>query len=202
MIRFAMIAMVLALCGACGGDDGGADAALDANLPDASDVDAALPEASVSDADLPDAPVGEGGAPDSSVPDSGDAAVSLVEAHLEEAVAYINCMPIIAPDPFIAWFTLVIDNSAGGEPVNARITEATLSLAGGEALDLTFDVETAMASAGGVSRTMHRKSSSTPTVDTPCARLCGTAATLRITVDLGGGITVMLESEHMLSCPV
>jgi len=202
MMRLLSIVMMIALSGACGGDDGGTDAAPDANLPDAPGADADLPDAPAADADSPDAPVGDASEPDGMAPDAGDAAVSMVEARFDEPVVYINCMPIVAPDPFIAWFTLVVDNSAGAEPVNARISEATLSLAEGEALDLSFDVEAVMVRPGEVSRTMHRKTSSMPVLRAPCTRFCRTSATLRVTLDVGGGRLITLDSEQMLSCPV
>jgi hypothetical protein len=61
----------------------------------------------------------------------GGTAAAIVPSLVENGL-YVNCQPIIAPDPVIGSFTATYDNSAGDGPGSATVTNASLSFDAGQ----------------------------------------------------------------------
>lgn len=139
----------------------------------------------------------DAGAEDAGVPaDAGDLSITLTDV-----AVYGNCMPIVAPDPVLAFWTT---NVAGaGAASSATLTDAKLTVTGSTTLvqSLTIDTPTVALSAGSGSQ-MQRKTGSDVTPSDACGSFCGSAAvswTLELTFDVGG-VTVPVTESGSFSC--
>jgi hypothetical protein len=188
----ALVALALAIAApGCGDDD--ASPAPDAGA-DLGEVDAGLPDAGPDDA----------GPGDAGPPDAGDGAAAPAPLRIEGFDAYSNCMPIVAPDPIVAFWELVFE-SAADAPVPARVTSATLTYstgAGTTTSDATVDTPTFTANPG-VNCVEMRKDSQTNVPTTACTTFCSdpsAKARLTLTLDVGGAAYTAMSSEATLSC--
>jgi hypothetical protein len=202
MLRTTIILASLWLAASCGDDatpgvdagrtdDGGTrDGGRDSGVTDAGDTDGG--DLDAGDTDGGDA---DGGA-DAAMTDAGEGGGTVV---LSEFVAYANCMPIVAPDPIITWWTASISDGVGP---TARLTSAELTITGAHTLtqELTVDAPVITLS-GGTGSAMQRKVLGMPNPATsPCGELCGGAtATIEVVFDIGG-TPVTASATGSFSC--
>lgn len=149
------------------------------------------------DAGLEDAGAIDAGAEDAGTPaDAGDLSLTLADV-----AVYGNCMPIVAEDPILAfWTTNVAD---AGAATAATLTDAKLTITGSSTLvqSLVIDSPT-VALSGGSGSQMQRKTGADVTPSDACGSYCGSAAvtwTLELTFDVGGA-TVPVTESGSFSC--
>ncbi len=105
---------------------------------------------------------------------------------------YINCMPIVGPDPVNGSFQVSYDNTAGTAAGQTKVTSVVLSLSKGPSnLDWTFKVTpdgSGTVNAGATSVVQHQKTAGSGTGSggsgAPCT-FCGGSATLKVQWDNG-----------------
>lgn len=194
MKNLAWIGLVVLI--GCGDDDGGPT---DASMPaDAPMVDSGM-DATTTDAGGDDA----GGEDDASVADGGETDAppfdaSGATATLSDVGVYANCMPIVAPDPIIAFWNVAISGAAGP---TATLVSARLTITGASTVtqNLTVDMPVVALTAGSGSA-MQRKVASDTNPSEACGELCsGATFVLELEYDtLGGRITA--RHEDMFGC--
>jgi hypothetical protein len=112
---------------------------------------------------------------------------------------YVNCQPIVGPDPVIGDFTAGYDNSAGKGFESAMITTAKLVFNDGKAWTFKVQPETSgMVGPGQKTTAAHVKQSGSGTGTTaPCGYCDGTWA-LEVTWDVGG----QMVTDSLAAVPV
>jgi len=131
---------------------------------------------------------GGGGGSSSSGGGGGDA----MTATLTNDTFYINCQPMVPPDPIIGGFTASYDNSNGTSPAQATVTKATLTMtANNQTLVWSFTVNptgSGTVAAGATTQQVHQKVSNSGTgvgPGAPCGYCSGTWV-LDVTWQIGG----------------
>lgn len=103
-----------------------------------------------------------------------------ISASLVKAQFYMDCMPVVGPDPIAGSFEVAYENT-GGAPAALDVSSATLSLMGPNGGSLTWAFEVAPKSSasiapGGMANVIHAKvdgsGMGTPNVVNPCS-MCG-----------------------------
>jgi hypothetical protein len=153
------------------GEDGGIDAAI---------LDAASPV----DAGVDGGPIAGGAI-------SVDA--SATEIVLSDVGVYSNCMPIVAPDPIIAFWNVTITGAPGSA---ATLTSAKLTITGSSTVIQTLVVdEPVIALSGGAGSGMQRKTGADSNPSAGCGELCGGATyVLELTYEVGGASIDVTET--------
>ena len=129
-----------------------------------------------------------------------DAATSVVVT-VTDFFAWSNCMPIVAPDPVRASWTVHVTGATGA---TATVTDAKLTIDAGvtpfmQSLTLA---STAIALTGGAGSAMQSKMSGTPAPTGACSTLCSaTASHLELTVEVDG-VPYTVTADDGYSCPV
>jgi hypothetical protein len=95
------------------------------------------------------------------------------KVRLSKVSVYGNCMPIVANDPIIAFWTVDISGAQGS---SARLTQAALAVTGSTTVNQVFTVETpAVSLVNGAGSADHRKRKDSTTTYSVCNSLCGDA---------------------------
>jgi hypothetical protein len=190
-----VLALATLVASACGGDDVPSPSDAGADL---GEVDSGPADAGTDLGDVDSGPA-DAGAGDASTDAGGSSRLSI-----EGFDAYSNCMPIVAPDPVVAFWELVFD-SAASAPVPATVTSATLTYATGAGTttsEVTVDVPSFTANPG-TNRVRMRKASQTNVPTTACTTFCSdptAKATLALTLTVDGTAYSATSSEAALTC--
>lgn len=190
MMRTKQIVVVMVLALGCGGVTTGVDAGHERDAG----RDAGSPAADAGrDAGSTDPDAGT----DAGASDAGTDAAMTVDASatritLSDVGVYANCMPIVAPDPIIAFWNVTV---TGAPASSATLTRAELRITGASTVTqlLTVDSPT-VALAGGTGTAMQRKTGADANPGSACGELCsGATFTLTLTFDVGGTSIEVVE---------
>jgi hypothetical protein len=153
-----------------------------------------------------DAGVGGGGTGGSATGGSGgstDAGAAKLVPTITGTQLYVNCMPIVGPDPINGSFQVKYDNTAGTAAGQTNISSVTLALTKGpSSLDWTFEVTppgSGTVGAGQTAVAQHTKTAGSgkgsDTTKGPC-QFCGGSGTL--TVKWANGATDNQKVTNLL----
>lgn len=124
---------------------------------------------------------------------SGSGGAPALAMTVDEVTVFIDCMPMVGPDPVYVEFAADYDNAQGAAAAEATILEARLLLgSGGLMLTWTFDVMpigSGSVPAGQTVTRSHEKvpaSGSGDAPDSPCNYCAVGAATLQLDVEIDG----------------
>ena len=120
---------------------------------------------------------------------------------------YINCQPMVPPDPVIGSFTALYDNTNGATPALATVTNASITMThpNTQTLVWSFSVNPTISGnvPAGVSQSQaHQKVSNSGTgigTGAPC-NYCNGTWVLNVTWDIGGQATSDTLSLNGVQC--
>jgi len=170
-----------------GADDAGtSDAGASDSGTDAGPLDAGTGDAGTGDSGTGDAGTGDAGA-DAGAYDAGpfDAGPAPTVTVRDVAV-YANCMPVVSPDPILAFWTTEVSGASVG---TATLTDAKLELTGAGTLSQSLTVDTpTITLVGGSGTQMQRKTGADVTPTMACRTFCRGRVmfSLELTFDVGG----------------
>lgn len=155
-----------------------------------------------------DSPI-DGTAPDGAI-DAGsvdlwglgdaEAASDQPKVRLTKVSVYGNCMPIIANDPIIAFWTVEITGAQGS---SARLTHAALAVTGSVPVNQVFTVDTPnVPLVNGAGSANQRKQRDSTSYNTACAHLCGDATYQLDLVFSVDGQDIAVSSSGVFGCAV
>lgn len=125
---------------------------------------------------------GSGGAGTGGAPPAGDLAPNLKSMDM-----YINCQPIVGPDPVHGSFIVDYDSTGAMGPTSATITNARLVFGGQSSF--TFGVTpsgSGTIAPGAVVALTHQKTDGSGSGDKPACSFCNGTWSLEVTFDLNG----------------
>jgi hypothetical protein len=114
---------------------------------------------------------------------------------------FVNCMPIVPPDPVNGSFTASYDNSAGSAPAIAFITSARLLV--GNTSDWNFTVtpnSSGMVAAGATVNGTHMKQNGSGSGSLIPCNACNQTWRLEVTWDAGGTLVTDTLGPSPVQC--
>lgn len=183
-------ALALVACG--GGEAGETDAGLDARAAETDSGGGDVDASSAGDAGM----VADAASPIDAT-SASDAPSSSATITLSDVAVYSNCMPIVAPDPILAFWSASV--TGAGAASGAVLSDATLTIRvpGGSTVvqRLTVDMPVIALTAGAGSA-MQRKTAADANPSEACGALCGAGVTyeLELIYDVGGALVTVTDT--------
>jgi hypothetical protein len=173
-------------------DAGRADAGTRADAGPAGDA-GPRPDGGVDAGAPPDAGPSLDGGVDAGPPE--DAATEAMIT-LSDVSVYANCMPIVAPDPIVAFWTVDVSGAEAGATVT--LTAASLTVSGTPSFtqELTVD-EPAVPLRGGAGSRMQRKTGADRDPPVACTALCDRDFELELAYAVNGARVVVSERGRL-----